>query len=210
VRRKPPSAERLIQAAIAALVAALAEARVPWMVIGGIAVIARGVRRMTADVDAVVRGDAIDVDTLVKVFARHAIRPRTPDAAAFARANQVLLLHHVPSQVELDVSLGWTAFEHEALAARSVIPYGRVKAPMASPEDLLIMKAIAARPTDIKDAVQLLALYPSIDLARVRRKIKELASAADAPELTAGLAQILKQVPRRAARRATSARRKKT
>jgi hypothetical protein len=170
------------------------------MVIGGIAVIARGVRRMTTDVDAVVQGDAIDVDSLVKILARHSITPRRSDAVAFARANLVLLLHHVPSQVELDVSFGWTAFEREAIAARSIIPYGTVKAPMAAPQDLLIMKAIAARPTDIRDAVQLLALYPSIDLARVRRTIDELASAADAPELAAGLDEILKLAPKRKAR----------
>lgn len=171
------------------------------MVIGGIAVIARGVRRMTTDVDVVVQGDSIDIDSLVKILARHSIAPRRRDAVAFARVNLVLLLHHVPSQVELDVSLGWTTFEREAIAARTVIPYGKVKAPMASPEDLLIMKAIAARPTDIRDARELLVLYPSIDLTRVRRKIDELASAADAPELAAGLDEILKLVPRRKPRR---------
>lgn len=184
----------------------------PWMVIGGIAVIARGVRRMTTDVDAVVQGDAIDVDSLIRVFRRHAIVPRTSRAAAFARTNLVLLLHHAPSHVELDVSLGWTTFEREALAARTVIPYGRVKAPMAAPEDLLIMKAIAARPTDLRDAVQLLVLYPSIDLARVRRTIRELATAADAPELGAGLDEILKLLPKRTPRRTaknSSTRRKK-
>ncbi|HEX7703130.1 MAG TPA: hypothetical protein VF403_20470 [Kofleriaceae bacterium] len=156
---------------------------------------------MTADVDAVVLGDAIDVDSLVEVLSRHAIAPRSPDAAAFARVNLVLLLHHVPSQVELDVSFGWTAFEREALAARTVIPYGTVEAPMATPEDLLIMKAIAGRPVDVKDGVQLLLLYPSIDLVRVRRTIAELAIAADAPELTDGLDEILKHVPRRKTQR---------
>ena len=171
------------------------------MIIGGIAVIARGVRRMTADVDAVVMGDAIDIDSLVEVLSRHAIEPRSPDAAAFARANLVLLMHHVPSQVELDVSFGWTSFEREALAARTVIPYGTVEAPMATPEDLLIMKAIAGRPVDVKDGVQLLVLYPSIDLVRVRRTIGELASAADAPELADGLDEILKQVPKRKTQR---------
>ena len=45
------------------------------MVIGGVAVIAHGVRRLTTDVDAVVRGDAITAEALIDVFARHGIEP---------------------------------------------------------------------------------------------------------------------------------------
>jgi hypothetical protein len=100
------------------------------MIIGGIAVIARGVRRMTTDVDAVIQGDAVDLRELVPLLAKHRIVPRISDAISFARANHVLLLRHAPSEVELDVSFGWTAFEHEALEARTIEAYGRVRAPM--------------------------------------------------------------------------------
>ena len=48
------------------------------MIIGGIAVIARGVRRMTTDIDAVVQGDAISIDTLVTTLAEHGIVKWTP------------------------------------------------------------------------------------------------------------------------------------
>ncbi len=172
------------------------------MVIGGIAVIARGVRRMTTDVDAVVRGDAIEIAPLLRFLARHSIVPRIAAAETFARANLVLLLRHKPSDVELDVSFGWTMFEHEALDARSVTLYGKVAVPMASAEDLVIMKAMAARPTDITDAAELLALYPSIDLSRVRRTLGQLAEMAGEPALADGLADILALVPKPASRRA--------
>jgi hypothetical protein len=48
------------------------------MVIGGIAVIARGVRRMTTDIDATVRGDQADIGSLVRsqsLIPRFAFRP---------------------------------------------------------------------------------------------------------------------------------------
>jgi len=47
-----------LEVAFADLGSALTATGVPWMVIGGIAVIARGVRRMTTDIDAAVRGDS--------------------------------------------------------------------------------------------------------------------------------------------------------
>jgi hypothetical protein len=50
------------------------------MVIGGIAIIARGVRRMTTDIDAVVRGDRADVPTLLRLLAKKRIVARIDDS----------------------------------------------------------------------------------------------------------------------------------
>lgn len=78
------------------------------MVIGGIAVIARGVRRMTTDIDATVRGDQLDVASLLKALAKKRIAPRIRDAERFASESLVLLLKHQPTDVEIDVSMAWT------------------------------------------------------------------------------------------------------
>jgi hypothetical protein len=118
--------------------------------------------------------------------------PRIRDVEAFAERNLVLLLRHQPSEVDLDLSLAWTAFEREALAARESTRYGKVWAPMASVEALLVFKAIAGRARDIDDAVTLLTLYPNTDLANVRRRVVELAELAEAPELTLGLDEIVR------------------
>ena len=53
--------------------------------IGGIAVIARGVRRMTTDIDAAVRGDQVDVATFLDALAKKRIVPRINDVERFAR-----------------------------------------------------------------------------------------------------------------------------
>ncbi len=180
---KPRSGDRILENALGALVKALDETRAPWMIINGIAGIARGIRRFTTDIDAAVRGDAVKVDELVASLARHGIVPRIDDAVAFAEANLVLLLRHDSSGVDLDVSLAWSAFEHDALAACTIAKFGRVSAPMCTPEDLIVFKAIAGRPKDAEDAQSLLLLYPAIDVARVGRRVEELAELAEAPEL---------------------------
>lgn len=157
------------------------------MIIGGIAVIARGVRRMTTDIDAVVRGDLTSTAALLRAFASERIVPRITNAEAFARESLVLLLRHAPTEVELDVSLGWTAFEHAAIDARSDAKYGSVVAPMARAEDLVVFKTLAARPKDIEDAAALLLMHEDIDLEQVRRRLAELAELADEPALIRGL-----------------------
>jgi hypothetical protein len=196
--------ERRLDDALNALAFALRTTRGAWMIIGGIAVIARGVRRMTTDIDAVVRGDAVEISKLFRILARQAIRPRIEKAEAFAEKNLVLLLRHLPSGVDLDVSLGWTDFERQAIASSTEVKYGGASYPMARAEDLVVFKALAARPKDIDDAAALLLMHPGIDLDRVRRRLAELAELAQEPALVEGLEQVIDRT--RAVRKTSSKR----
>jgi hypothetical protein len=207
VRRK--TGERRLDDALKALASALRAARSPWMIIGGIAVIARGVRRLTTDIDAVVRGDSIEISKLVRTLARHGVRPRIENAATFAEKNLVLLLRHVPTGVDLDLSLGWTDFEREAIASSTQAAFGRASYPMARAEDLVVFKALAARPKDIEDATALILMHPTIDLRRVRRRLAELSELAQEPGLLEGLEQVIDRasaVRKAAGRRSSTAR----
>jgi hypothetical protein len=137
--------EQLLEDALGALCAALDEIRVTWMLIGGLATIARGVRRMTTDIDAVVQGDAIDIPSLLLALAEHQIVARATNAAEFAGENLVLLVTHQPTGIDLDISLGFTGFERQAIEHREVVSFGKLSVPMARAEDLVVFKAIAAR-----------------------------------------------------------------
>ena len=167
VPKKLQGSEHDLEDALAALGAGLNQSGASWMVIGGIAIIARGVRRFTTDIDVVVRGDAIVIERLVDVLAEHSIAPRIQEAVSFARANLVLLMRHTPTGVDLDVSLAWSAFEHAALVNSSTEAFGRAHAPMASAEDLVVLKAIAGRPRDAADVESLSTMFDAL-IARVR------------------------------------------
>jgi hypothetical protein len=196
---KQGRADRLLEDALTALVRALEESKAPWAIIGGIAIIARGVRRFTTDVDAAVRGDTIQAKRLAKLLAKHEIRPRIADALRFAEENLVLLLRHTPTGVDIDVSFAWSEFEHEALAIATPTRFGTVEARICLPESLIVFKAIAGRPKDVDDMEALLDLYPNIDRQRVRTRVAELAALAESPEMLQRfdlvLAQLAKMTP---------------
>ena len=177
------SGSDLLENALAAVAKGAAKTGAPWMVIGGIAIVARGVKRFTTDIDIAVAGDAIPIEALAIALADSEIVARIDDAVSFARQNLVLLLRHEPTGVDVDVSLAWSAFERDALASSTLTPFGRVRVPMASVEDLVVFKAIAGRPKDRDDLDSLLDLYPDIDLDRATRRVRELADLAGAPEL---------------------------
>jgi hypothetical protein len=164
------------------------------MLIGGIAVIARGVPRTTRDVDATVSAETGHLEGLLRTFGKHELGPRIDDALDFAQANQVLLLRHAPSGVDVDVSLAWLPFELEAIDASDDLLVGEVRVPVARPEDLVIYKAIAWRPQDQQDVERLLTLHGDrMDLARVRRVVTELAAALEEPERTSDLERVIQR-----------------
>ena len=153
------------------------------MIIGGVAVIALGVPRLTVDIDATVEAAHVSIEQLVEVLGRHGITPRIPDAVAFARARQVLLTVHEASGTPVDISLAWLSFEEEALRACLSCDYAGVRIRIPRPEDLLIYKLIASRPRDLEDAEGLLVLHgATMDLGRARDIVKEFAAALDDTE----------------------------
>lgn len=187
-----PPPDRPVLQALAALNGALAALDAPAMIIGGIAVIARGVPRLTVDVDATVWGDAVDLDGLFATLKAHEIVPRITDAEEFARQRQVLLLEHAPSGTPLEVSLGWLPFELEAMQRASQVEFGGVTIPVAQAEDLIVYKAVAWRDRDKEDIERLLLLYATeIDLDRVRDLVRQFADALDEPERISQFEELL-------------------
>lgn len=134
----------------------LRAARIDGCVIGGLAVARWGEPRLTADVDVVavsmVEHDREAVDALLRAF-----EPRRPDARQFALEHRVLLLRDA-SGVPIDVSLGALEFERD-LAARAT-PWTVEGCPplrTCSAEDLVVMKAFAARDRDWSDIAGVVA-----------------------------------------------------
>jgi hypothetical protein len=180
--------------ALAALASALAEPDGPAMVIGGVAVIAQGVPRLTADVDATIIGASTPPSEAAVVLARHGIVTRIQDAVPFAEAHHVLLGVHEPSGIDIDLSFAWLPFEIDALDRREARDFAGVPIEVAHPEDLVIYKVIAARPKDVEDAEALMTIHAGrIDLNRVRRVVSELAAALEDDERPRLLERVIRK-----------------
>ena len=186
----PPASDFV--AALRALRDALDELSVPWMFIGGVAIIAQGVARLTADIDATLRASGVEPEPVLDVMAAHRIVPRIERAAEFARQRQVLLLRHEPSRIPVDVSFAWLPFEEEALRAAEERDYAGVRVRVARAEDLVVYKLVASRPRDLDDAEKLLLLHGSgLDVERVRRVVRDFATILEDAERPKALERLL-------------------
>ena len=153
------------------------------IIIGGVAASLLGRPRLTADVDAVILLTVEDLPLLVEAAAQEGLVSRITNAEDFARRHRVLLLRHQESGINVDISLGMLLFEIEAVERSVIHQVGSLAIRLPTPEDLIIFKAVAHRPTDLMDIQALLESHPDLDRERVRRWVREFAQALEMPEL---------------------------
>ncbi len=205
--RRSPLAPLL--ATLRDLVRWLAAAGARGAIIGGVGASLLGRPRVTRDIDAVVLVPEREWENFVRLGARFGFAPRRPDALEFARATRMLLMRHQDTEIDLDLSFGLLPFEEETVARAVLLAIGGVRAPVATAEDLIVMKAVAGRARDIADIEGLIAVAGEIDLERVRRWVKEFAAAMEMPEIALRLESILAASGERPKRKAPARRRPK-
>jgi hypothetical protein len=153
------------------------------VVIGGIASSLLGQPRLTADIDAVLLLSTDELPLLIKAALEEGFELRLPDAEAFARRTRVLLLRHLASGINVDISLGVLPFEVEAVERSQLQKAGGISIRLPTPEDLIIFKAVAHRPKDLLDIQAIIRSQPNLDRKRIRYWVQEFAKALDMPEL---------------------------
>lgn len=139
------------------LAAFLDDRRVPFAVINGIAVGVRGEPRFTADVDVILGIDLDGADTLVEALDASAFRPLFPDVAEVVRAAFILPVRHRETQIKVDMSIGLTGFERQLIRRATKIKLGSQPIPVATAEDMILLKLLASRPRDTDDAARIVA-----------------------------------------------------
>jgi hypothetical protein len=164
-------------AALADLVMWLDAAKMPSMVIGGVAASVLGQPRLTQDVDALAILAEADWADAVTTAAGHGIFPRIENPLDFARRSRVLLMRHAESGIDIDLTFGRLSFEQTAIDNSKIHDIGGLRVRLPRVEDLLVMKAVARRPKDLQDIEGLLAAHPEADLATVRQWVREFATA---------------------------------
>ena len=138
-----------------------------WYLFGAQAAIIHGAVRLNADVDVTVDLAARSSAELVNAFAAAGFEPRVPDPGGVVESTGVLPLVHGPTRIPVDVVLPGPGLEDVFFARAEEHVIGEVPVPVASAEDMVTMKVLAARAKDLEDAEAIIrARGPRLDAAQ--------------------------------------------
>lgn len=166
----------MFESLLARLATALDAAEVPYMVIGGQAVLLHGEPRLTRDIDLTLGIDPSRLDAALGVVREAGLTPLV-DPDPFVAETFVLPCEDAESGIRVDMVFSNEGYERTAMSRTVTVTVGGAEVRFASVEDLLIQKLVAGRPRDIEDARGVLNRHPDADLATVRGWLREFDAA---------------------------------
>jgi predicted nucleotidyltransferase len=164
---------------LADFVALFQQRRIPYVLMGGLAVAAHGLPRPTHDVDFTIALPRAHLQDFYQ--AATALGYTVPDAFQGGWVDQVGGLPLVRIQtwtrgktVDIDVFLAESDYQRELLKRKVRVHVEGLEAWLVTPEDLILLKLIADRPRDYGDIADILFVQGELDEKYLRRWATEL------------------------------------
>lgn len=171
----------MFQALLAQLSKALDQHQIPYMVIGGQAVLVYGEPRFTRDID-ITLGAGIDrLEDVLKLVDSIHWKVLTPTPAEFVQRTMVLPCQDPSSGVRLDLVFSFSPYERQAMDRVRKIKILDQEVRFASPEDLIIHKMVAGRPRDLEDVRVVQIKNPQMDRVYIEKWLKDFEATLDRP-----------------------------
>ncbi len=136
---------------------------VPYMVIGGQAVLLYGEPRITRDIDVTLGIDIDEVDKIKQVIRNLQLRILPKQADDFVKDTRALPVVEESSGVRVDFVFSFIAFERQAIQRAIKVKVGGYPVSYVSLEDILIYKLVSGRAIDIEDVKNILRKNPVYD-----------------------------------------------
>src|ERR1019366_2548349 len=141
----------MFQALLVQLSEALNKNKIPYMVIGGQAVLIYGEPRFTKDIDITLGVGVERLEQVLKLVDSNRWKVLPPSPAEFVQKTMVLPCEDPASGVRLDLVFSFSPYERQAMDRVRRISFLGKEVCFASREDLVIHKVVAGRPRDLED-----------------------------------------------------------
>ena len=153
---------------LARIDAALTERDLPYMIIGGQAVLLYGEPRLTRDIDVTLGAGPDRLEDLLGAVTElgFVVLPDDPDE--FVERTMVLPVLDEDSGIRVDFIFSFTQYEKEAISRAKHVSIGNRQVAFASVEDLIIHKIFAGRPRDLEDVRSVILKNSSIDMGYIQ------------------------------------------
>ena len=151
----------------------LKKASIPYMVIGGQAVLIYGEPRLTRDIDITMGISVGGLDKVKRIIRIIGLKSLVEKEKEFVERNMVLPTIDKESGIRVDFIFSFSPYERQAIERAKDIKFGRSIVRFASLEDVVIHKMIAGRARDLEDVKSILLKNPKYDRVNIEKWLKE-------------------------------------
>ncbi len=165
---------------LARLALKLDSASIPYMIIGGQAVLLYGEPRLTKDIDVTLGATLERLAEVLTLVSEMELVPLV-DPEAFTRETMVLPCQDPATDIRVDLIFSFSPYEQQALERARPVELGGASVRFASLEDVIVHKVIAGRPRDIEDVKSILVKNSQVDDGYIRKWLKDFTASLDEP-----------------------------
>jgi predicted nucleotidyltransferase len=152
----------------------LDEGKIPYMIIGGQAVLLYGSPRLTRDIDITLGVDTDKFSVIETICTKSGLKILPENPEDFAKETNVLPAEESKIRIRVDFIFSFTPYETQAVKRAKKVLMNDYPVKFASCEDVIIHKMVAARAVDLEDVKNILIKNRKlIDLEYIRRWLSE-------------------------------------
>lgn len=151
----------------------LKKASIPYMVIGGQAVLLYGEPRLTRDIDITLGIGVNELARLKRIIPSMGLKVLVKNDGEFVERTMVLPTIDKESNIRVDFIFSFSSYERQAIERAKDIKLGHSIVRFASLEDVVIHKVIAGRARDFDDVKSILLKNPKYDLVYIKKWLRE-------------------------------------
>lgn len=148
---------------LADLSLALKKADIPYMIVGGQAVLVHGQPRLTNDIDVTLGLEPFEAERILDLLPSIGLVPLVDRVSEFLQETFVLPVQHQETGIRVDIIFSLSEYERDAIARAVPTQIGAANVRIATVEDVIIHKLVAARPRDLEDVRGLMAKNRNFD-----------------------------------------------
>jgi predicted nucleotidyltransferase len=179
---------------LARLAQALDAAGIPYMIIGGQAVLIHGRLRVTEDVDLTLGVDCGEAARVLKALKGIGLRPLVEQPEEFIARTYILPMFAEVEKVRVDFAFSFSPYEQTAIGRAQIRQETGYPVRFVTVEDLIIHKLFAGRPRDIEDIRGVLARQQGkVNREYLRHWIRQFAQLEGKGQLLVQLEELLKE-----------------
>ncbi|MFN3480222.1 MAG: nucleotidyl transferase AbiEii/AbiGii toxin family protein [Thermodesulfovibrionales bacterium] len=172
----------------------LEDKEIPYMIIGGQAVLLYGEPRLTRDIDITLGISTDRLKDIIQIIEDIPLKILPEDVYEFVGKTMVLPAFHEDTGIRVDFIFSFTPYEQEAIQRARVVLIKGTDVKFASPEDVIIHKIFAGRPRDIEDVRGIILKNPKLDLRYIEGWLKEFENSVEGGDFLQVFKEILKNV----------------